>query len=107
MRSVATRLRTHPLPRGGTDPIQQSFLSFKAKLIVLLVAGTLLLSGSPVYSVPGIFAAQKERSAHPKKPLKFLYVCPMHEDITSQKRGTCPKCKMKLVKKPVPQEPAQ
>src|SRR5690242_15085858 len=22
MRSVATRLRTHPLPRGGTDPIQ-------------------------------------------------------------------------------------
>jgi Heavy metal binding domain len=70
-------------------------------LIARLVAGTLLLSGSPVYSVPGIVAAQKERSAHPKKPLKFHYVCPMHEDITSQKRGTCPKCKMKLVKKPV------
>jgi hypothetical protein len=31
----------------------------------------------------------------------------MHEDVTSKKRGTCPKCKMKLVKKPVPQEPAQ
>lgn len=75
--------------------------------IVLLVAAALLLTGSQVYSVPVITAAQKERSAHPKKPLKFHYVCPMHEDITSQKRGTCPKCKMKLVKKPVPQEPTQ
>lgn len=73
--------------------------------IVLLVAAALLLTGSQVYSVPVITAAQKERSAHPKKPLKFHYVCPMHEDITSQKRGTCPKCKMKLVKKPVVQEP--
>jgi hypothetical protein len=25
----------------------------------------------------------------------------MHEDVTSKKRATCPKCKMKLVKKPV------
>lgn len=75
--------------------------------IVMVVAAALLLTGSQVYSVPVITAAQKERSAHPKKPLKFHYVCPMHEDITSQKRGTCPKCKMKLVKKPVPQEPTQ
>ena len=76
-------------------------MHFRKHLIALLFAATLLLSGSPVYSVPGTSAAQKERSAHPKKPLKFHYVCPMHEDITSQKRGTCPKCKMKLVKKPV------
>jgi len=82
-------------------------MHFRKHLIVLLFAATLLLPGFPVYSVPVIFAAQKERSAHAKKPLKFHYVCPMHEDITSQKRGTCPKCKMKLVKKPVSQEPAQ
>ena len=78
------------------------------KLPAVLLAAALILSGSAVYSVPVVSAAQKERSAHPEKPpLKFHYVCPMHEDITSQKRGTCPKCKMKLVKKPVPQEPAQ
>lgn len=78
------------------------------KLPTVGLAAALLLSGSTVYSVAVVSAAQKERSAHPKKPpLKFHYVCPMHEDITSQKRGTCPKCKMKLVKKPVPQEPAQ
>jgi hypothetical protein len=76
-------------------------------LLLLLVAAALLLSSSPVYSVTGISAAQKERAAHPRKPIKFHYVCPMHEDITSQKRGTCPKCKMKLIKKPVPQESAQ
>ena len=82
-------------------------MHFPRLLIVLLCAGALILSVFRVYSVPVVSAAQKERSAHPKKPLKFHYVCPMHEDITSQKRGTCPKCKMKLVKKPVPQEPAQ
>ena len=77
------------------------------KLSAAMLAVALILSGSTVYSVPVVSAAQKEGSAHPEKPLKFRYVCPMHEDITSQKRGTCPKCKMKLVKKPVPQEPAQ
>ena len=79
-----------------------------SKLSTAVLAAALLLSGSNVYSVPVVSAAQKERSAHPEKPpLKFHYVCPMHQDITSQKRGTCPKCNMKLVKKPVPQEPAQ
>ena len=82
-------------------------MRFLRPLSVLLVASALILTGSPVYSVCVVTAAQKERSAHPKKPLKFHYVCPMHEDITSKKRGTCPKCKMKLEKKPVPQEPAQ
>jgi len=82
-------------------------MHFQRLLIALLVAAALLLTGSSVYSVAAVTAAQKERSAHFRKPTKFHYVCPMHEDITSQKRGTCPKCKMKLVKKPVTQEPAQ
>ena len=82
-------------------------MRFLRSLSVPLFAAALLLTGSPVYSVAVVTAAQKERSAHPKKPLTFHYVCPMHEDVTSKKRGTCPKCKMKLVKKPVSQEPAQ
>lgn len=82
-------------------------MHFVRLLIVPLFAAALLLSASQVYSVPVTTAAQKERSAHSKKPTKFHYVCPMHEDVTSKKRATCPKCKMKLVKKPVPQEAAQ
>lgn len=76
-------------------------------LYVPLVALALLLTGTGVYSVPVALAAQKERSAHSKRPTQFHYVCPMHEDVSSKKQGLCPKCKMKLVKKPVPQRPAQ
>lgn len=82
-------------------------MNFLRFLITPLFAAALLLSGFQVYSVAVVTAAQKERSAHSKKPAKFRYVCPMHEDVTSKKSGLCPKCKMKLVKKPVPQEPAQ
>jgi hypothetical protein len=73
------------------------------RLLMPLLA--LLLISLGVYPVHVVTAAQKERSAHAKKPSQFHYVCPMHEDVTSKKRGTCPKCKMKLVKKPVVQEP--
>jgi hypothetical protein len=50
-------------------------------------------------------AAQKERSAHFRKPAQFHYVCPMHENVISTKSGLCPKCKMTLVKKALPQRP--
>ena len=82
-------------------------MNFLRFLILPLFAAALLLSGSGVYSVAAVTAAQKERSAHSKKPTKFHYVCPMHDNVTSKKRGFCPKCKMELVKKPIPQEPAQ
>jgi len=80
-------------------------MKFLRFLTRLLLASALLLSANSVYSVGVVTAAQKERSAHSKKPTQFHYVCPMHEDVTSKKRGLCPKCKMKLVKKPVAQEP--
>jgi Heavy metal binding domain len=76
-------------------------------LIGPLCVAALLLSGSQVYSGAVVTAAQKERSAHSKKPTQFQYVCPMHEDVTSKKPGLCRKCRMKLVKKPIPPAPAQ
>ena len=82
-------------------------MHFPRLLTAPLLAAALLLTASQMYSVTLVSAAQKERSAHSKKPTQFHYVCPMHEDVTSKKRGTCPKCKMNLVKKPVPQAPAQ
>ena len=72
-----------------------------------LLAFGLLLIGAPVYSVGAFTAAQRKHSAHSNKPARFRYVCPMHEDVTSKSPGSCPKCKMKLVRKPLPPTASQ
>ena len=76
-------------------------MKFLRVLTAPLLAVALLLANASVYPATVVKASQKERSAHPKKPAEFHFVCPMHENVTSKKAGTCPKCKMKLVKKPV------
>ena len=39
------------------------------------------------------------------EPVKAVYTCPMHPEVTSDKPGSCPKCKMDLeLKKPSGQE---
>jgi hypothetical protein len=76
------------------------------RLLLPLFAAALLLTAPSVYSVSVVSTAQKERSAHSKKPAEVLYVCPMHDNVTYKKPGTCPKCKMTLVKKPIVKEPA-
>ena len=78
-------------------------MNFLRLLTAPLLAVTLLFTAASLYSVP-VVTAHQQRSAHSKKPTQFHYVCPMHEDVTSKKRGTCPKCKMKLVRKPIPKQ---
>ena len=68
------------------------------RFINLLLFAALLFTAESLYSAP-VVTAQKERSAHPSKPIQFQYVCPMHEDVKSKRPGKCPKCKMKLEKK--------
>ena len=78
------------------------------RLQLPLFAIALLLISFEVYPVRVATATQKAQnigSAHAKKPSQFHYVCPMHADVTSTKRGVCPKCKMKLVRKPLVTEP--
>ena len=82
-----------------------NFLRFR---LFPVIAVTLLVCGGGVYSVGVVTAAQKARSAHSKKPAQFYYVCPMHEDVISKTRGKkCPKCKMKLERKPLPEQSSQ
>jgi hypothetical protein len=64
----------------------------------------LLLPSTGVYYAQSAATSQKERAAHPKRAARFHYVCPMHPDVTSNKRGTCHKCKMALVKQRSPQK---
>lgn len=80
-------------------------MTFLRLLIGIVLTSALLVTANSVYSVSVVTAAQKERSAHSKKPTQFRYVCPMHEDVSYKKEGLCPKCKMKLVKKPIVTEP--
>ena len=83
-------------------------MTFLRLRLLPFLAVTLLVCGSGVYSVGVVTAAQKTRSAHSKKPAQFYYVCPMHEDVTSKTRGKkCPKCKMKLERKPLPKQSSQ
>jgi protein SCO1/2 len=42
---------------------------------------------------PGIGGAQTRR---PPQKRAVVYSCPMHPDVTSNKRGRCPKCRMEL-----------
>lgn len=41
----------------------------------------------------------QKKSATISEQGKYVWVCPMHPDIVREKPGTCPKCKMDLVKK--------
>ena len=76
-------------------------MNFRKLLLLPLLAAALIVTIASEYTL-GVSAQQKERSAHSQKTTEFHYVCPMHEDVTSKKRGTCPKCKMNLVKKRLP-----
>ena len=71
------------------------------RLFSALLLAALLFTAESLYSAPVV--TQKERSAHPSKPIQFQYVCPMHEDVKSKRPGKCPKCKMTLEKKRIPQ----
>jgi heavy metal-binding protein len=76
-------------------------MNFLRHLSISLLAAGLIFGAQSLYSAT--VTTQKERSAHPSKPIQFQYVCPMHEDVKSKRPGKCPKCKMKLEKKRITQ----
>ena len=71
------------------------------RLLSFLIAAVVLLPNTGVYYARSAATSQKERAAHPNRAARFHYVCPMHADVTSNKRGSCHKCKMALVKKTI------
>src|SRR5918992_1390335 len=49
-----------------------------------------------VFAPYQLTSAQTRRSSQTKTQSKVVYACPMHPDVTSTKRGRCPKCGMDL-----------
>lgn len=65
-------------------------------LTLPMLAGALLLGGLAI--PPADAAATKPAHEHHQAADKASYTCPMHPEVTSEKPGRCPKCKMYLVK---------
>ena len=81
-------------------------MKFPRVLVLPLVAASMLFATAGLHAAPVVSASQSN-SAHSKRPARFHYVCPMHEDVTSKTRGKkCPKCKMKLERRRV-KEPTE
>lgn len=69
------------------------------KYFSTLLALVILLA---LFALPAHARAVHQKQSQPARPKKAApveYVCPMHDDVTSKERGTCPKCKMELVKR--------
>lgn len=70
-----------------------------------LLMAAALFAATPAAAAPGVQhshqtarASGLEATFHFNAPNQALYTCVMHPDVTSEKPGTCPKCKMKLGK---------
>jgi hypothetical protein len=66
-------------------------------LVVGIVIGFLTVGSA---SMPLDQTAQKKGTQKVQsKGVKMVYVCPMHPEVTSARRGKCSECGMALVKK--------
>lgn len=71
------------------------------KQIIVVITGLVIMNIS-------VYAQEMKSHQHHMDTTKVekqieakadVYVCPMHSDVTSDKAGKCPKCKMDLVKR--------
>ena len=78
-------------------------MTFLRFLYAPLIAAALLFATASLYSAR-VHAHAHGQESDSEKP-GVHYVCPMHEDVTSKKPGKCRKCKMKLEKKKIKEQP--
>ena len=79
---IITVLTPHPIRRRLTG----------AGLVLAAIATTFLGATGRIGPFPQMYADESP---------PVIYVCPMHPEVTSDKPGRCPKCRMQLEPKPV------
>jgi len=63
------------------------------------MAVAILLAATSVFAAHLPIALADTTKTKNVKPVKAVYTCTMHPEVTSNKPGKCPKCGMTLVKK--------
>jgi cytochrome oxidase Cu insertion factor (SCO1/SenC/PrrC family) len=73
------------------------------KVMVVALALGLMCAAAPVSDSNYLNARGQQKAQQKAQPKAGHYACPMHPEVTSTKRGKCPKCGMalRLVKDPV------
>lgn len=74
------------------DPVLKNGLKRKTNIMLLKVITFAVL----VLVFPVVLNSQTRPAARKPAANQVVYVCPMHPDVTSNKRGHCPKCGMEL-----------
>jgi cytochrome oxidase Cu insertion factor (SCO1/SenC/PrrC family) len=78
-----------------------------SKTLAALAAALLLFTSAPA-AVAQKKAKASGATAEEVDTTKDFYSCPMHPEVKSKKKGTCPKCKMDLrLTHPEPKQPAE
>jgi len=74
-------------------------MTVRRLLFIPFVLAALLLPATRARYSQAMSVVPKESTVRQKREAQVRYVCPMHADIESKSRGTCPKCKMSLIRK--------